>query len=35
MARRHQHVTDGVRNTVAKQVDGLLWEGEESSEGAD
>ncbi|GAA3251961.1 tyrosine-type recombinase/integrase [Nonomuraea helvata] len=36
MARRYQHVTDGIRNTVAKQVDGLLWEtskeGDESSE---
>nr|SBO91052.1 hypothetical protein BN4615_P566 [Nonomuraea gerenzanensis] len=30
MARRYQHVTDGIRNTVARQVDGLLWEeGEE------
>ncbi|WP_336209230.1 hypothetical protein [Nonomuraea sp. LPB2021202275-12-8] len=26
MARRYQHVTDGIRDTVAKQVDGLLWE---------
>ncbi|MET9241075.1 site-specific integrase [Nonomuraea sp. NPDC003709] len=33
MARRYQHVTDGIRNTVAKQVDGLLWEaGEEGEE---
>ncbi|WP_246148058.1 tyrosine-type recombinase/integrase [Nonomuraea turkmeniaca] len=38
MARRYQHVTDGIRNTVARQVDGLLWEpgeeGEEPSEEA-
>ncbi|SDL84906.1 hypothetical protein SAMN05421874_13096, partial [Nonomuraea maritima] len=38
MARRNQHVTDGIRNTVAKQVDSLLWEvgeeGEEPSEEA-
>ncbi|MEU6716896.1 tyrosine-type recombinase/integrase [Nonomuraea sp. NPDC046802] len=27
MARRYQHVTDGIRDTVAKLVDGLLWEG--------
>ncbi|MEV4898403.1 tyrosine-type recombinase/integrase [Nonomuraea sp. NPDC055795] len=26
MARRYQHVTDAIRDTVAKQVDGLLWE---------
>jgi integrase len=26
MARRYQHVTDPIRASVAKQVDGLLWE---------
>ncbi|MFI7147146.1 tyrosine-type recombinase/integrase [Nonomuraea sp. NPDC050022] len=31
MARWYQHVTDGIRNTVEKQVDGLLWEGDKSS----
>lgn len=27
MASRYQHVTDGIRHTVAEQVDGLLWGG--------
>jgi hypothetical protein len=26
MAARYQHVTDGIRQTVAKQVGGLIWE---------
>jgi integrase len=29
MAARYQHVTDGIRQTVAKQVGGLIWETEE------
>ncbi|MFI7634046.1 tyrosine-type recombinase/integrase [Nonomuraea sp. NPDC049400] len=33
MARRYQHVTDGIRNTVAKQVDGLLREVGEEGDG--
>ncbi|MEV4010848.1 hypothetical protein AB0J35_10135 [Nonomuraea angiospora] len=32
MARQCQHVTDGIRSTVAKQVDGLLWEPDEEGE---
>ncbi|WP_049562992.1 tyrosine-type recombinase/integrase [Nonomuraea sp. SBT364] len=28
MAARYQHVTDGIRQTVAKQVGGLIWETE-------
>ncbi|MGW4640771.1 tyrosine-type recombinase/integrase [Sphaerisporangium sp. NPDC004334] len=28
MARRYQHVTDTIRHSVAKQVDGLLWAAE-------
>lgn len=27
MAARHQHMVDTVRNSVAEQVDGLIWEG--------
>ncbi|MEV1239295.1 tyrosine-type recombinase/integrase [Nonomuraea sp. NPDC049750] len=26
MAARYQHVTDGIRQTVARQVGGLTWE---------
>jgi integrase len=28
MTRRYQHVTDAIRQTVADQVDGLLWSGD-------
>ncbi|MFF4415919.1 tyrosine-type recombinase/integrase [Streptosporangium sp. NPDC001559] len=31
MARRYQHVTDTIRHTVAKQVDGLLWDADEGT----
>ncbi|MFI7105634.1 tyrosine-type recombinase/integrase [Nonomuraea sp. NPDC050227] len=34
MAARYQHVTDGIRQTVAKQVGGLIWEAERSPEEA-
>ncbi|MGW0806136.1 tyrosine-type recombinase/integrase [Nonomuraea sp. NPDC002799] len=34
MAARYQHVTDGIRQTVARQVGGLIWEAERSSEKA-
>ena len=27
MTRRYQHVTDAIRETVAEEVDGLLWGG--------
>ena len=33
MTRRYQHVTDAIRQTVADQVDGLLWEGDASGPG--
>lgn len=26
MAARYQHMVDSVRNDVARQVDGLIWE---------
>jgi integrase len=36
MARRYRHVTDPIRQTMAKQVGGLLWEvDEETSDGAE
>jgi hypothetical protein len=28
MAKRYQHLIDSVRRDVAKQIGGLLWEGE-------
>ncbi|MEQ4715933.1 tyrosine-type recombinase/integrase [Nonomuraea sp. B19D2] len=28
MAARYQHVTDGIRQTVARQIGGLIWEAE-------
>ncbi|MFB9631426.1 tyrosine-type recombinase/integrase [Nonomuraea helvata] len=31
MAARYQHVTDGIRQTVAKQVGGLIWEADRGS----
>ncbi|GAA3669998.1 hypothetical protein GCM10022224_037720 [Nonomuraea antimicrobica] len=31
MAARYQHVTDGIRQTVAKQVGGLIWEADRDS----
>ncbi|MGP3950094.1 tyrosine-type recombinase/integrase [Streptomyces sp. 7N604] len=31
MAARYQHMVDSVRESIAKQVDGLLWEPESSS----
>ncbi|GAA4936358.1 integrase [Nonomuraea thailandensis] len=34
MAARYQHVTDGIRQTVARQVGGLIWEAERSPEEA-
>ncbi|MEV0424455.1 tyrosine-type recombinase/integrase [Streptosporangium canum] len=36
MAKRYQHVTDTIRQTVAKQVGGLLWQAdEETSDGGE
>jgi integrase len=32
MAARYQHVTDGIRETVADQVDGLLWGSSETGD---
>jgi hypothetical protein len=30
MAARYLHVTDGIRQTVARQVGGLVWDAERS-----
>ena len=32
MAAKYQHVTDGIRQTVAKQVDGLIWQTEDGAD---
>jgi hypothetical protein len=32
MAHRYQHVTDPIRDRIAKQVDNLLWESGEQAE---